>query len=439
MSKYILYIIVLCFPLLLSSQELQDTLNAVVMDAETGEPIPYANVYVSSSCGTICNYDGEFSLQCLPSDVLRISSIGYQRFVCKASELPSAIMMTPITSTLRELTVVGADDVLYRLVRKMQKEAGKHKKAAANYFFRLTTQYPGTDELAEAFLSAKSCVQLRDVTFHSGNRGILKESGVLNSPDLKGLGRTNIHVFLHLAPVLAYYNEWEFAIVPADIVLSRRGKLYDVSCTAFKEEDGREIRMIHVTGKPASASYAILEGTLFVDYKKCQLLRFDGEMQGLGLRAYDDARRRVSTDSVRCELHVDYRHDHGFTEIASMSGTIVRDKLMLRHLLFNLGDKEMTFTKSLRVAGNMMQTIDEVGYDSIQWTSTDIVKRTRMEERIAFGDSTFFKHNKSRYEVEPSPQEAGANAYLTDALSRLKGNIMQLHRGLPHKDEKYRK
>ena len=402
MSKYILYIIVLCFPLLLSSQELQDTLNAVVIDGETGEPIPYANVYVSSSCGTICNYDGEFSLQCLPSDVLRISSIGYQRVSCKFSELT---------------------DTIFR----------KHKKAEANYFFRLTTQYPGTDELAEAFLSAKSCVQLRDVTFHSGNRGILKESGVLSTPDLKGLARTNIHVFLHLAPVLAYYNEWEFALVPADIVLSRRGKLYDVSCAAFKDEDGTEIRMIHVTGKPASASYAILEGTLFIDYKKCRLLRFDGEMQGLRLRAYDDARRRVSTDSVRCELHVDYRHDHGFTEIANMSRTIVRDKMMLRYLLFNLGDKEMTFTKSMRVGNNMMQTIDEVGYDSIQWTSTDIVKRTRMEERIAFGDSTFFMHNKSKYEVAPSPQEAGANAYLMNAMRQLKGNTMQMHRGLPQK------
>ena len=54
----------------------------------------------------------------------------------------------------------------------MQKEANKNKKAAANYFFRFTTQYPGTDELAEAFLTAKSCVQMRDITFHSGNRGL---------------------------------------------------------------------------------------------------------------------------------------------------------------------------------------------------------------------------------------------------------------------------
>lgn len=430
-----LFIILLCLSGAVFAQETQDTLTAVVRDAETGEPVPYASIYVSSSCGTISNYDGEFSLQCLPSDVLRISSIGYQRVSHQASQLPDTILMKPISSTLRELTVLGTDDLLYRLVRKMQKETKKYKKTASNYFLRLTTQYPGTDELAEAFLSAKSCVQLRDMTFHSGNRGVLKEPGVFDSPDLKGLGRTNLHVFLRLAPILTYYNEWDFAIVPADIVLSRRGKLYDVSCTAFTEEDGTEIRKIHVTGKPASEGYVILEGTLYVDYRKCQLLRFDGQIRGLYLRMYDHARRRTSVDAASYEMHVDYRHDHGFTEIANMSGTLVRDKVMLRYLLFNLGDKEMTFKRSKRISGNMLQTIDEVGYDSLLWAMTDIVKRTALEERIAFGDAAFHKPNESKYDVSPSQQETDANAFLRDAIHRLKAGAMQLHRGLPPKKE----
>ena len=82
------------------------------MDAATREPVPYASVYVSSSCGTISNYDGEFSLECLPSDVLRISSIGYQRVSHQASQLPDTILMKPISSTLRELTDLGTDDLL---------------------------------------------------------------------------------------------------------------------------------------------------------------------------------------------------------------------------------------------------------------------------------------------------------------------------------------
>ena len=432
--RYCLCIVLLGFFSAVFGQERLDSVAAIVRDAETGEPVPYASVYVSSSNGTISNYDGEFSLRCLPSDVLHISSIGYQRVVCKASELPPVVMMKPITSTLRELTVVGADDVLYRLVRKMQKEAKKYRKREGNYFFRLATQYPGTDELAEAFLSAKSCVQLRDITFHSGNRGVLSK-GVFGKPDLMGLGSTNMHYFLRLAPVLVNFNIWSDIVVPADYVLERRGVLwYDISCVAFTDEDGTEIRKIHFEGKGDRLRVPYLEGTLYVDYRNCRLLRFEGQMKKLFLRTYDSARRRESIDTVSYNMHVDYCHDHGFTEIANMSGSLVKNMVELRFLLFNLGDKGVTYRKAKRVGTNMLRTIDEVGFDSTLWALTDIVKRTKREERVAFGDSTFFKPSKSRYEVAPSEQEAGANAYLRDALRQLKGNTMQLHRGLPPKE-----
>lgn len=430
MKRYI-FILLSCLFGMIQAQERLDTLTAVVRDAETGEPVPYASVYVSPSCGTISNVEGEFSLQCLPSDVVRISSIGYAKAVYEASRLPATVRLRPVTTAMRELTVTSADDVLYRLVRKMQKEARKHRKASANYFFRLTTQYPGTDELAEAFMSAKSCVQLRDLTFHSGKRGLLKEDA-LGSPDLKGLGRTNTHVFLRLAPVLVNFDNWLFIFVPADFVLERRAKLYyDVSCVGYTDDDGLEIRKIHLERKKGIASPPILEGTLYVDYRNCRLLRFDGRLRGLYLRIYDNARRRESIDTLGYTMHVDYRHDHGFTEIANMSGTLLKDKVMLRFLLFGLGDRPMSFARAKRVGDNMLSAIDEVGYDSLLWTTSDIVKRTRVEERVAFGDSAFIRGERSAYNVPPSLQERDANAFLRDAMQKLKAGTMKLHRGLP--------
>ena len=105
---------------------------------------------------------------------------------------------------------------------------------------------------------------------------------------------------------------------------------------------------------------------------------------------------------------------------------------MLRYLLFNVGDKELTFSKSKRVDGNMLQTIDAVGYDSTLWDMADVVKRTKQEERVAFQGSNFRMKGKSHYDVAPSPQEVSTNRYLQDAIRRLKGNVMQLNRGLPH-------
>lgn len=429
----ILFLLYLLLSLPVVAQELPDTVSAVVLDSETREPVPYASVYVSPACGTISNYDGEFVLQCLPSDALRITSIGYQKFIARASELPDTVLMKPTATTMRELTVLGADDVLSRLVRKMQKEAKKHSRETGNYFFRVTTKYPGTDELAEAFMSAKSCTQLRDLVFHSGTHGLLKDaqnSSVFDS-DLKGLGSTNLHIFLRLAPISLYYGMWDSAILPSDIVMSRNGKLYDVSYASFLDDEGNEIHKIYVEGKPASSRYNILEGTLYVDYKRLRLLRFDGQMRGLFLRIYDNARRRITIDSISYTMHIDYRHDHGFTEVANMSGTIAKEKVNLRYILFNLGEREMAFNRRVRVESNMLQAIAKAGYDSTLWATTDIVKRTKAEERVAFGDSAFLQHSRSNYDLAPSRQEAGANAYLRNAVQSLTGSAMQLHRGLP--------
>lgn len=424
----------LALPML--SQGLTDTLTAVVLDAETREPVPYASVYVSPACGTISNYDGEFRIACLPSDAIRISSIGYLRANYCAAELPDTVLLAPIATTMRELTVLASDDILSRLIRKMQKEARKYKRAVGNYFFRITTQYPGTDELAEAFMSANSCIQLRELTFHSGTHGLLKDSkGNLYDTDLKGLGNTNLHIFLRLAPISLYYGMWDVAILPSDIVTSRNGALYNVSYSSFYDEDGTEIRKVTLSGKPASSKYNILEGTLYIDYKKCRLLRFDGRMRGLNLYTYDNARQRRTADTVQYSMHVDYHHDHGFTEVANMSGTLVKDKVQIRFLLFNLMGKELSFSRSVRVGDNMMSAIDRVGHDSTLWATSEIVKRTKLEERIAFGDSTFQLSSRSNYNTEPSHQEAAANAFLRRALHELKGDAMHLHRGQPEEQQ----
>lgn len=410
------------------AQEKLDSVGAIIRDAETQEPVPYASVYVSPGCGTISNYEGEFALQCLASETIRISCIGYQSVTYRGSELPAVVRLRPVSTTLKEITVTTkGEDILYRLVTKMQREAKRHRKAEAKYFFRMATQYPGTDELAEAFMTAKSCVQIRDITFHSGCRGQLKDNK-LDGPSLTGLGRTNMHIFLRLSPILVNYDIWDFTFVPADIVLRRMKNLYQTSTVQFAQEDGTPVSKIRITANPAITSRPILDGTMYIDSKKCRLLRFDGQIHNLHIELYDQAREQHLVTSIDYTMHVDYRHDHGFTEIASMSGTISKDSIRIRQLLFNLGEKKLIFSKSVRVGENMVRAIDKVGFDSTLWVTNNIVKRTQAEERVAFGDSTFWQANKSKYNTAPTLQEQRTDTYLQDAIRQLKDNTMQLQR-----------
>lgn len=439
-TRALLIVILLNLFGVINAQEKQDSVGAVILDAETGEPIQYANIYVSSTCGTISNFDGEFCLRCLPSENVRISCIGYQHVTLRASELPAVIRMQPISTTLKEITVTRGDNIIYQLVYKMQREARKHRKAEAQYFFRMATQYPGTDELAEAFMTAKSCVQIRDITFHSGSRGQLRGEQ-LDSPSLTGLGRTNLHMFLRLSPVLVNFDIWDNTFVPADLVFRRIKNLYEISCVQFTEEDGTEISKVKVTGNPSINSRPVLDGTLYIDRKNLRLLRFDGQMHGLQIVLYDQAREQHFYTGIDYSMHVDYRHDHGFTEIANMSGVITKDSVRIRQLLYNLGDKKLVFSKSVRVGENMMHAIDQVGFDSTLWTNNNIVKRTQDEERIAFKDKTFWLSNKSKYNTFHTEQEQHTDNYLQDAIHQLMDNTMQLQRmlSMPRQDSKRNK
>ncbi|MBO7172610.1 MAG: carboxypeptidase-like regulatory domain-containing protein [Bacteroidaceae bacterium] len=52
--------------------------KAVVVDDATGEPLPYASVYVSPEKGTMTNDEGEFSLVLTEGEEIRISYVGYE-------------------------------------------------------------------------------------------------------------------------------------------------------------------------------------------------------------------------------------------------------------------------------------------------------------------------------------------------------------------------
>ena len=55
----------------------QEVFQSKVVDAETGEPLPYASIHISNGRGTLSNLDGYFSIEAGADDSLRISYIGY--------------------------------------------------------------------------------------------------------------------------------------------------------------------------------------------------------------------------------------------------------------------------------------------------------------------------------------------------------------------------
>lgn len=89
------------------------TIKGIVVESETGSPIPGANVYVSDEKGnnirgegTATTPSGEFSLAVEDDDIIAISHIGRQALLFRAKDLYNKMVELKETSeALDEVTV----------------------------------------------------------------------------------------------------------------------------------------------------------------------------------------------------------------------------------------------------------------------------------------------------------------------------------------------
>ena len=94
------------FLLCLMMTELSAQIHGVVTDAETGEPLPYLNVYYEKGVGTVTNLDGEYVISKKPGwTKLYFSMVGYTTQVIKVSERTTKLNVKMKPVMLSEVVV----------------------------------------------------------------------------------------------------------------------------------------------------------------------------------------------------------------------------------------------------------------------------------------------------------------------------------------------
>ena len=81
-------------------------LTGIIWDAETFQPVPYANVYTSRQ-GTFTNLKGEYRIKIQKDDTLNVSHISYQaqKSVFSGNVENQFFWLKPLTTTLSEVVV----------------------------------------------------------------------------------------------------------------------------------------------------------------------------------------------------------------------------------------------------------------------------------------------------------------------------------------------
>ncbi len=354
--------------------------NAMVVDAETGEAQHYASVYIAENRGTITNQDGKFLISASPDEILQIKFIGYENLRIKAAEMRDVIRLKPATHTMQEVSVFPVMELLKNITTKLNGEYKKNKKEEDVYFFRISTEIGSKKELAEAFMTARSAVNLRNISLLSGRRGLQSGDSLTSSL----LDNVNFHHPLELGAMTPDVSFWNSLSTP---ILKKFDKeyynqYYKVSVSQIDSRESEPILCFNFEKKQNSQPVTLLTGKLYVEAKTLKLLRFEGIIPSLGMEVTN---QRVDGQTiVDLLVNADYTHEDGYAKVANISATIFNEGFKSHALLYRMDTLSIATKGKKKVKENLLKTIDKVGDDSPLWVNPNIVLRTGKEEWIAF-------------------------------------------------------
>lgn len=351
-----------------------------VLDAETGEPLPYVNISIGKGQGTLTNIEGDFKLTIGEEDVVVFSYVGYDKQKIKADKLSEVIRLKPYSTTMKEVTVlpVDYDKVLKRTIDNLKDDFRNQGEWFRRYFFRTMIEKGEESYIAEAFVKAFSVVNIRSAEIISGLEGYDKEAskGKLN------VQSSNIHKLIEVGPRTVDSPFWSNSTKPLQHYTFTR-HYYDMKCQNIYSEEGEVLYKIEFTmNEKVKSEYTVkpyITGIAYIDAETCKLLRFDGSCNNYymytGLLPY----------YTTIDFQLEYDYSQGVASVSHLAISGCNEFLFYRALLFAIEENKVS-KKRIKGSGyNIVTALAEAGFDESLWSKYDIVKRTKEEERIAFG------------------------------------------------------
>ena len=379
MKRAIIILLALCLPTLcVWAQEL--ALQGRVVDAETGEPLPYVNIRASEGKATLTNVEGEFKFQVEAEEIVTFSFVGYHKLSQKAEQASGTIKLKPYTTQMKEVSVLPLDekDILKRIIENLKSDYKTGSKWTRKYFFRALMEEDSVSYIAEAFMEAFSVMNVRSAQIISGLQGYDKESG--KKPMF--IHASNIHQLIEVAPRTNNSSFWKPLVKPFSHYETLKD-FYNVKMQTLYDEEGQALLRFDFTWSkdllPMDYNRRNITGTAYVDAETCWLLRFDGSCNNCTVRM------GIMSYPISIDFHIEYDYSQNVASVSNIAIQGSNDFMTYRVLLFAIEEDKQEGTVTKASGSDIVTALKEAGYDGSLWSKYDIIKRTKEEERAAFG------------------------------------------------------
>ena len=355
-------IIILCKSQYTFSQE--QIYTGRVVDAETGEPVPYVSVSNKKGAKVFSDALGVFKVA--GADTISISCIGYTSKSIHAATLPCIIKLEPYPTVLREVTVIPKESVIDITIRRLREGYKKNKKQKASYYAKISAMDYDMEEYIELLFNASSAVNLRDLVFITG-RNLAKGDSIRFSDSHRLLGLAPMmydsqfsnNILIPLNPISAYTKK------------TNLNEYYETEVEMKQSPEGEKLFCIkmyykHVRGREARKA---ITGNLYIDAESYRLLSFEGNL--LHYRLDVGGLNGLETYYADTRIRINYDYTKGFPEVQEL---FVRMKGGLMQIDINAvkvddinaeGKKENKYR-------NLKRALQVAGYDKALWDSIKI-------------------------------------------------------------------
>ena len=376
-----LLLLVISFHCVFSSLHAQQSFHARVVDAETGEALPFVNVYQASGKGCVTNLEGDFIISAGAEDSLRFSFVGYKTCRWKADEMPGVVRMQPSALSIAGVTVLSDEAILTRAYKTLKNDLKAHAREKMLYLNRITIRSGGCEEMVEDFLTARSAVNVRNMSVLSGQYWTRTVTG---EQMMSQLQYTNLHNLMTAGPLMRQVPLEDYVIQPFPPTFSSSflNYYYALSSQTLQTDGGGLMYVVEMRPK-VDTWKDILYGKLYIDARTFHLLRFDGAVRGMRVNVsrLGEEADRVQPATIR--IHVHYTHRRGFTEVAKASAQIQADGLDVSMVLADAEDVAAPSGKGVAVKENLLKAILAAGTDPDLQQNAQFMQWTEEERLIA--------------------------------------------------------
>lgn len=376
------------FTISLAAQS-QVVIDGVVLDRETGKPIPFASIgIVGTALGTSSNLDGQFSLAVTGNVTLKITCVGYESITLTASADMGMIKLQPIATQLKEVVVFDREINPNKIVRKAFAGIARNFESASffqSFFYR---HYCKDEEnygrLIEAFVEVWKQNGYGSFRGGAGQHEALRLVQLRRSLDRTAIAQSHEPISVAGAlqtDLVAYQTPEEterFDYYSGLSNLRMDFEDFDFSFAGLTTYDGTEVYEIKYQYKQESAESSWPQahssgasGTLFITTDTHAIVRAD-ELRYKG------------GDSLRTSAFYRKYNDKYFPyRLVRDGGTFTGGK-RVHWFHIDLMSVEISHAPEKRFHGNLpkKEELLAIGYDSTYWNNQTILKATPLENEI---------------------------------------------------------